>query len=284
MRSKFAEFAEYDSPRVSQDAGKNETDPLTFTHFIDTLAQCWHPAKILLEKFFHLRDRVFRRRFLYLFLALLIPYLIHPFIGTELEGIILLDLSFTLVLIMGVFAVSDRKHIAVTALCIVLLAQALTWSSKVTSSHFLILTGIAVNGIYLAYTVGVLLRHIILSRRPNHNTIFASLCIYLLLGYIWAFIYSFIQDVHPGSFDFNPAYFSPVPHGKHLYSQTFYFFYYSFTTLTTLGIGDIIPATPLSRMLTSMESVLGQLYLVVIVTYLIGMHITELNHRRDRKD
>ncbi|HCU25245.1 MAG TPA: hypothetical protein DF383_09515 [Deltaproteobacteria bacterium] len=244
----------------------------------------WHPDKILLEKFLHLRDLIFSRRFLYLFLALLIPYLIHPFIGTELEGLVLLDLSFTLVLIMGVFAASDRKHLAATALGIVILAQALTWSSRAVSNHVLILTGLMVNAIYLIYTVAVLLRHVIVSRSPTRNTIFASLCIYLLLGYIWAFFYSFLQDIHPASFYFNPAYFAVIPHGKHLYSETFYFLYYSFTTLTTLGIGDIVPATPLSRMLTAMEAVLGQLYLVVMVTYLVGMHLSKLNSAHDQKD
>ncbi|MCE9624730.1 MAG: potassium channel family protein, partial [Deltaproteobacteria bacterium] len=66
---------------------------------------------------------------------------------------------------------------------------------------------------------------------------------------------------------------------KHLYSYLYYFIYFSFTVLTTLGFGDIMPASHWSRMVTSMEAVLGQLYLVVMVTYLIGLHLNERNNK-----
>lgn len=229
-----------------------------------------------LKPFFKkLTEAIFQRRFFFLFLALLLPYLVHPLIATEVVGIFVLDLAFSLVLIMGVFAVSDRKHLAVGALALVLIAQALTWTSHAISNHVLILTGSAVNCIYLLYTVSLLLKHVIHSKTPTTNTIFAALCIYLLLGFIWAFLYSFIQDLDPHSFWFNQQLFTDAPHGTHLYSELYYFIYFSFTTLTTLGFGDIMPSSHWSRMVVSMEAVLGQLYLVVMVTYLIGLHITE---------
>ena len=236
--------------------------------------------------FIQLRDAIFKRRFLFLFIALLIPYLIHPLIETEVAGLFLLDISFSLVLVMGVFAVSDRKHLAISALALVLFAQILTWSGRVVPIHVLILMGIAVNGIYLAYTASLLLRHVVHSRTPTANTIFASLCIYLLLGFIWAFIYSFLQDLNPNSFYFDPKLFGTTPRGKHLFSELYYFIYFSFTTLTTLGFGDIVPASAWSRMLSSMEAVLGQLYLVVMVTYLIGLHINQrqMAAREDHKE
>ncbi len=51
--------------------------------------------------------------------------------------------------------------------------------------------------------------------------------------------------------------------------------YFSFSTLTTLGYGDIVPVSPLARMLTSVEAITGQLYLTVLVARLVGLHITE---------
>ncbi|MCE9625760.1 MAG: hypothetical protein K8R69_09990, partial [Deltaproteobacteria bacterium] len=128
-----------------------------------------------------IQEFLFKRRFLFLFVALLVPYVTHPLIATEVAGLAFLDLSFSLVLIVGVFAVSERKHFAITAMALVLIAQALTWTSHAVSSHFLILTGIGVNIIYLSYTAALLLQHVIRSRTPTSNTIFAALCIYLLL-------------------------------------------------------------------------------------------------------
>jgi hypothetical protein len=49
--------------------------------------------------------------------------------------------------------------------------------------------------------------------------------------------------------------------------------YFSFATLTTLGYGDIVPTSPISRMLASLEAIAGQLYLAVLVARLVGMHI-----------
>jgi hypothetical protein len=51
--------------------------------------------------------------------------------------------------------------------------------------------------------------------------------------------------------------------------------YFSFATLTTLGYGDIVPTTPISRMLASVEAITGQLYLAVLVARLVGLHIAE---------
>lgn len=194
---------------------------------------------------------------------------------TEFQGLLALDISFSLVLFMGVFALSERDHLAMTALGMVLLSQLMTWSSRAVSGHWLIVTGIILTMIYLIYTASILFRHVVKSRSPTFHTIFASLCIYLLTAYIWAFTYSLLEDMVPGSFKFNPEIFAEVPKGRHLYSHLYYFIYFSFTTQTTLGFGDILPASGWSRMMTSMEAVLGQLYLVVMVTYLIGLHITE---------
>jgi voltage-gated potassium channel Kch len=46
--------------------------------------------------------------------------------------------------------------------------------------------------------------------------------------------------------------------------------YFSFVTLTTLGYGDISPATPIAEVIVILEAVTGMFYLAVIVASLIG--------------
>jgi hypothetical protein len=58
--------------------------------------------------------------------------------------------------------------------------------------------------------------------------------------------------------------------------------YFSFATLTTLGYGDIVPTSPVSRMLASVEAIAGQLYLAVLVSRLVGLHIAEPIDQRRR--
>jgi len=56
--------------------------------------------------------------------------------------------------------------------------------------------------------------------------------------------------------------------------------YFSFVTLTTLGYGDITPVSMPARMLTTAEALIGQLYLVILVARLVGLHIsTEMKSR-----
>jgi hypothetical protein len=49
--------------------------------------------------------------------------------------------------------------------------------------------------------------------------------------------------------------------------------YFSFTTLTTLGYGDITPVNWMARNLTILESTFGQIYLTVLIARLVGLHI-----------
>jgi len=217
----------------------------------------------------------FKRRFFYLFLALLVPYLLHPLAKTEVLGISLLDLAFSLILFVGIFAVSEKRHVAMSALALVLLTQALTWATHYFPLKPLIFLGLCFNCIYLIYTAILLFDFVIRQHTVTVNTIFASLCIYLLFGLLWAFIYSIIQFTNPESFYINFHYFGEEKVGRHIFQHLYYFMYFSFTTLTTLDFGDIIPTASWSRVFTSLEAIVGQLYLVVIVSHLVGLHISQ---------
>jgi hypothetical protein len=77
--------------------------------------------------------------------------------------------------------------------------------------------------------------------------------------------------MHPGSFAgaFSPG--GPIASSAALDRHAAAFTYYSFATLTTLGMGDITPKSPLARTLSWLEAVLGQIYLAVLVARLIAL-------------
>jgi hypothetical protein len=99
----------------------------------------------------------------------------------------------------------------------------------------------------------------------NREIIFAALLLYLLAGLMWAFVYTFLELVDPASFNID------LGHSK---SPLFIFQYYSLVTITTLGYGDITPVTEVAKALSVLEAVVGQLYLVVAVAWLVGMHVS----------
>ena len=53
------------------------------------------------------------------------------------------------------------------------------------------------------------------------------------------------------------------------------FVYYSFCTMTTLGYGDVIPISRIARSISWLEALSGQLYLAILVSRLVGLHIAE---------
>jgi voltage-gated potassium channel len=94
---------------------------------------------------------------------------------------------------------------------------------------------------------------------------------YMIMGITWSLIYTLFYEMDQGSFK--------VP--AHLLSaetvNSTWTFYFSFTTLTTLGYGDITPVTPGAQSYAIMEAVTGQMFVAVIIARLIALHIT---HRK----
>jgi hypothetical protein len=85
------------------------------------------------------------------------------------------------------------------------------------------------------------------------------LSLYLLLGMAFAFLYGAIDRLGSGEF-FASGADASVSHCL----------YFSFTTLTTVGYGDLVAGSDLGRTLAIFEALLGQIYLVTIVSLLVS--------------
>ena len=94
--------------------------------------------------------------------------------------------------------------------------------------------------------------------------------VYLNLGIIFASAFSLIWDLSPAGF----AHLPPPTGGP---AELATMLYFSLTTLTTTGYGDIVPVDPFARGLANLESVLGQFYLAITVARLVTL---ELEDRR----
>ncbi|MDX6582134.1 MAG: hypothetical protein QOI10_1318 [Solirubrobacterales bacterium] len=110
----------------------------------------------------------------------------------------------------------------------------------------------------LAIAVGVV-RQTRRAQKITVRTMFGVLCIYLLLGNAFAYSYGIISAVDDGGF------FSEISGG----TQSD-FLYFSFTTMTTTGFGDLTAAHDLGRSLAIIEALIGQIYLVTLVALIVG--------------
>jgi hypothetical protein len=91
------------------------------------------------------------------------------------------------------------------------------------------------------------------------TTMFAVLCIYLLLGMAYGYVFGIV-----GAVDSRPFFAAGQPETQS------HFLYYSFTTVTTVGFGDFTARTDLGRSVTITEALIGQIYLVTVVALIIG--------------
>jgi hypothetical protein len=102
------------------------------------------------------------------------------------------------------------------------------------------------------------------------DTIVGALCVYFLFGVTWASGYAFLEMSSPGSFTVAPSLAAAAGWGKGA-STLALMQYYSFATLTTVG-ADIAPLSTTARLLTTLESAIGQLYVAVLIARLVGIH------------
>lgn len=114
--------------------------------------------------------------------------------------------------------------------------------------------------------------HAILVKHVSGDAIFGAVCGYLLLGIIWSLLYYAAETASPGSFVMSAPRSNDIAVAQLNRSDLSY---YSFITLATVGYGDVIPTTPLARMLAWTEAITGQFYLAILVAGLVGFKVTQ---------
>jgi hypothetical protein len=124
------------------------------------------------------------------------------------------------------------------------------------------IAGVLLTGLVIANFLAIMLQ----SEEVTREVIYAALLSYLLAALMWAFLYTFLMLVDPTSFNIDLS----QPEG---YLSEFQ--YYSFVTITTLGYGDITPVTGVAKSFSVLEAVVGQLYLVVVIAWLVGNYVRQ---------
>lgn len=128
-----------------------------------------------------------------------------------------------------------------------------------------VIVGLVTVLLFLAYCAGVSLVLLLRIRFVSANEIFATVNLYLILGMAWAYAYMLLQAYDPSAFNLKDT-------GQAVGLQMVYF---SFVTLTTLGYGDITAGSEIAHMLAVTEAIIGNLYVAVVVTYLLSVHIDQ---------
>ncbi|MEM9215206.1 MAG: potassium channel family protein [Cyanobacteria bacterium P01_F01_bin.150] len=97
------------------------------------------------------------------------------------------------------------------------------------------------------------------------DTIKGGISLYFLIGYVWAFFYGMVDILSANAFSqtllFQDSFLKTV--------------HFSFTTLTTLGYGDIVPISEVAQVLTNLEAIMGQVYSTIFIAILVSGYIAQ---------
>jgi len=113
--------------------------------------------------------------------------------------------------------------------------------------------------------------------RINGYRVLGGIAGYLLIGLTWTFAYQLLLQPAPSAIHF------PTGVAESLPRQPSHLIYFSFTTLTTVGFGDVYPVAPAARALTVAEALVGQLYIAILIASLVGMALQRGRWEKTRK-
>jgi hypothetical protein len=193
-------------------------------------------------------------------------FLILPVFGQFNTMRIALNVFWMLFLLAGIFTMTDRtklrNFLIIVPACYVVLRvilffhfnPMLVWADFIVGvCTLLLLTSLVFIRVFEVGPVSV-------------HRILGSIVVYLLVGNLFAVAYEFMYTYLPGAFNVDLV----TTHDHLIHSN---FLYFSYTTLTTTGYGDILPVHPFTRNLVVIEQIVGVLYPVILIGRLVSMKV-----------
>jgi hypothetical protein len=221
-----------------------------------------------------------RQRYLTLLIALLLLFALYPLIDQEVAETRHVSIFFAVILVAGAYAVShDRRFLTAAVLLAagMMGAQWLAHAQQMNPITVAISRGFGC--LFFLLTAIAILSNVVKSKTVTSDTIYGAICAYLLLGLMWAFLFCVVEVLHPGSLLEGGQ---PIATGHVAYPQFAMInslIYYSLSTLSTMGYGDILPKSGPARAFSNLESISGQMYLAILIARLVAMQIAHSNSR-----
>ena len=214
-------------------------------------------------------QRVHQTNFFYLFFALLVLLVAVPLadqlnlMGTRLVSATI----FSLLLLIGAGTLRGGGRFFSTGMFFVVAGVILNLAAIEIQSRPLQYGALSTLIGFLLVSISFTLRQVVLGTAVDVNRLVGAVCVFLMIGVIWALAYTLLDLISPGSFTGISA--------SHDVGWNSDWLYFSFVTLTTLGYGDMSPISPVARILASLQAVLGQFYIAVLVAALVGAYISD---------
>ena len=180
-------------------------------------------------------------------------------------GKITVSIIFSMILITGSYATGHNRRSLVFGVALAIVAITLQWLHLVEPHPIMFRVLSLIYIIFLSYTIGAVLRYLLVKGPVTADKLHGALAGFIMLAFLWAFLYKLLEDIFPHSFN--------IGNDDTDKSNLFYvFLYFSFTTLTSVGFGDITPITHQARSLAIIEQLIGVFFVAVLIARLAGLY------------
>jgi hypothetical protein len=191
--------------------------------------------------------------------------LLYPFMETSDAGRALFSLFGILVLSLVLLAVRSSPAHTWVAVLLGLPATCLLLIQAVTGDDDLLPYSSGFEAVLYFYAAGALIAYMLEDHEITRDELFAIGATFTLVAWAFAYTFTVVQAIEPGSFT------AAVDPGDDRSWMELLFM--SFTTLTSVGLSDVVPVKPFARGVVMIEQVAGISYIAVLVSRLVGLTV-----------
>lgn len=162
------------------------------------------------------------------------------------------DLVFAATMLVAINAMGKGKGRRVV-LAIAIAACAIQFFRLVEHGRILVIVDAVLSAIAMGTFAGLVL-YDVFRNDPGPDRLIDVILAYLLVGATYAFVYETVNVAAPGSITMEGRAVTPAD-----------YIYFSLTTMTSVGFGDVLPRTPVARAFAMAQALTGQLYVAVLI-------------------
>jgi hypothetical protein len=200
-------------------------------------------------------------------------FILDPLVSVFNSGLAVIfinSISFSIILLLGLLALTQHKVTQLIFAVVTVLIISTRFARLIFGETWLLMWDVLLSIVSIIAFVIVLLINVFQEGHVTRHRILGAVAAYLLIAMVFSFGYFLIEFLSPGAFHFPES----VPRLVDLRMMRTTFNYFSISTLTTLGYGDVTPVHPFARSLSMLEALIGQLYPVTLIARLVTLHTT----------
>lgn len=216
-----------------------------------------------------LNIHLYEQRYIYLLAATIILVFLNSFFPDR-NGILINRLTFSLFMVANINFIRHNRRIVFVMLFFALLSIILAWipdDAEIAMKLFPVAKLVSL--LFISVIIYLIISQIAKSKVVSADMILGVITIYILFGLAAGDCNQLILHFDPDAFTGN----LDVTDKSDLR-------YYSYVTMTTLGYGDIVPVSQMARATSVFFSLIGQIYLAVVIALIVGKYVSHSDKKR----